>query len=109
MKRFFKTNLISAFLLLFAVLPLSTYAEEGIVYWVNPDGGRYYHLDQNCRVVHPKYLPLPVSMTKEELEQPENSFYLPCSICVDERRGICSGRDKRNRNANRRAGLGNDH
>ena len=98
MKRFFKTNLISAFLLLFAVLPLSTYAEEGIVYWVNPDGGRYYHLDQNCRVVHPKYLPLPVSMTKEELEQ-----------CGRKSRGICSGRDKRNRNANRRAGLGNDH
>ena len=88
MKRFFKINLISAFLLLFAVLPLSTYAEEGIVYWVNPDGGRYFHLDQNCRVVHPKYLPLPVSMTKEELEQPENSFYLPCSICVDESHAV---------------------
>ena len=57
---------------------------EDVVYWVNPNGGRYYHLDQNCPSVNPKYLPLPVSMTKEELEQPTGSFYLPCNICVDE-------------------------
>lgn len=84
MRRQFNTILISVFLLLFTILPLSVYAEEGLVYWVNPNGGRYYHLDQNCPSVNPRYLPLPVSMTKEELEQPENSFYLPCNICVDE-------------------------
>ena len=70
--------------LLIMLLPLSACAEDNLVYWINPDGGRYYHLDQNCPVVNPKYLPLQVSITKEELEQPENSFYLPCNICVDE-------------------------
>ena len=84
MKRIIYKTLIFVFLLLFTILPLSVYAEEGLVYWVNPNGGRYYHLDQNCPSVNPRYLPLPVSMTKEELEQPENSFYLPCNICVDE-------------------------
>ena len=77
MKRFFAALLIM-------LLPLSAFAEDNLVYWIYPNGGRYYHLDQNCPVVNPKYLPLQVSMTKEELEQPANSFYLPCNICVDE-------------------------
>ena len=55
-----------------------------IVYYVNPNGGIYYHLDQNCPTIHRRYLPLKVSMTKEELEQPENSFYQPCSVCVSD-------------------------
>ena len=53
--------------LLIMLLPLSACAEDNLVYWINPDGGRYYHLDQNCPVVNPKYLPLQVSITKEEL------------------------------------------
>ena len=52
------------------------------VYYVNPNGGRYYHLDPNCPSVNPRYLPLPASMTEEELKQ--NNQYLPCSNCVGE-------------------------
>ena len=52
------------------------------VYYVNPNGGRYYHLDPNCPSVNPRYLPLPASMTEEELKQ--NNQYLPCSVCVGE-------------------------
>ncbi len=77
MKRFFVALLIM-------LLPLNACAEDNLVYWINPDGGRYYHLDLNCPVENPKFLPLQVSMIKEELEQSENSFYLPCNICVDE-------------------------
>ena len=84
MKRIFKNYLPVAFLLLFTILPLNVFAEDELVYWINPDGGRYYHLDQNCPSVNPRYLPLPVSVTKEELEHPTESFYLPCNICVDE-------------------------
>ena len=40
-----------------------------ITLYYQPEGGNYYHLDQNCPVVNPRYLPLTVSMTKEELEQ----------------------------------------
>ena len=71
-------------ILLIMLLPLSACAEDNLVYWIYPNGGRYYHLDQNCPSVNPKYLPLQVSITKEELEQPANSFYLPCNLCVDE-------------------------
>ena len=54
------------------------------VYYINPNGGMYYHLDPNCPTVHPKYRPLPVSMTKEELEQLEGNVYSPCNVCLDE-------------------------
>jgi len=80
-RSFLKVSL-SLFLFLCMILPLASNAEDEIVYWINSNGGRYYHLDQNCPVVNPRYLPLTVSMTKEELEQPENSIYLPCSVCV---------------------------
>ena len=35
MKRIICKTLIFVFLLLFTILPLSVYAEEGLVYWVN--------------------------------------------------------------------------
>ena len=84
MKRVSLKISLSFFLSLCLLMPIASCAEDEIVYWINPEGGRYYHLDQNCPTVNPRYLPLPVSMTKEELEQPENSFYLPCNVCVSE-------------------------
>ena len=82
MNRSFSKVSLSLFLFLCMLLPFASNAEDEIVYWVNSDGGRYYHLDQNCPVVNPRYLPLTVCMTKEELKQPENSIYLPCGVCV---------------------------
>ena len=70
--------------LLIMLLPLNACAEDGPVYWINPNGGRYYHLDQYCPSVNPKYLPLEVSITKEELEHLAEDLYFPCNICVDE-------------------------
>ena len=64
---------ITLFLLiaLSLLLSIAACAEDETVYWINPDGGRYYHLDQNCPSIHPRYLPLSVYLTKEELaEQP---------------------------------------
>ncbi len=54
------------------------------VYWINPDGGIYYHKDPNCRSIHPRFLPLTVSITAEDLnKQPYNQFS-PCHVCMDE-------------------------
>jgi len=64
---------ITLFLLiaLSLLLSIAACAEDETVYWINPDGGRYYHLDQNCPSIHPRYLPLTVYLTKEELgDQP---------------------------------------
>lgn len=54
---------------------------RGTVYWINPEGGSRYHLDQNCRSVHPKYLPLSFSITEEELEKEPYRQFLPCDVC----------------------------
>ena len=65
------------------LLSIAACAEDETVYWINPDGGRYYHLDQNCPSIHPRYLPLSVYLTKEEVtDQPYGSLYAPCSVCV---------------------------
>jgi len=52
------------------------------IYYVNPDGGTKYHLDQNCPSIHPRYLPLPVSITTDDLKKEPYSQLSPCSICV---------------------------
>jgi len=82
---------ITLFLLIALSLLLSfaACAEDETVYWINPDGGRYYHLDQNCPSIHPRYLPLSVYLTKEELaEQPYGNLYSPCNVCVNNENAV---------------------
>ena len=45
--------------------------------YINPDGGRYAHLDQYCRSVHQKYLPL----TKVEYTDEIAQKYEFCPVC----------------------------
>ena len=45
--------------------------------YVNRDGGRYAHLDQNCRSVHPKYL----SLTRVEYTDEIAGKYEFCPVC----------------------------
>lgn len=45
--------------------------------YINPDGGIKVHLDQNCRSVHPKYLPLTEVEYTDEIVQK----YEFCSVC----------------------------
>ena len=79
--------------LLFAVIlcacstlsPSANYAEAlNDVYWINPDGGIHYHKDPNCRSIHPRYLPLTVSITAEDLNKQPYNQLSPCHVCMDE-------------------------
>ena len=45
--------------------------------FINPNGGRYAHLDQYCRSVHQKYLPL----TKVEYTDEIAQKYEFCPVC----------------------------
>ena len=45
--------------------------------YINPDGGIKVHLDQNCRSVHPKFLPLTEVEYTDEIAQK----YELCSVC----------------------------
>lgn len=54
---------------------------QGTVYWINPDGGSRYHVDQNCPSISPRYLPLPVSITTEDLKKEPYNLLIPCNVC----------------------------
>ena len=46
--------------------------------FINPNGGKLLHTDQNCRSVHDKYLPLTeIEFSEELLNQ-----YSLCSVCT---------------------------
>ena len=54
---------------------------EDVVYWVNPNGGRYYHLDQNCKIINAKFLPLGGQFTYGEIGNEPYSKLKPCNVC----------------------------
>ena len=60
--------------------PETADAEDMELYY-QPDGGEYYHLDQNCQLVHPKYLPLQGIFHYSELNDELYRDLKPCSIC----------------------------
>ena len=52
-----------------------------IVLYYHPDGGSYYHLDENCRLVNPKFLPLQGMFTAAELNDEAYRNLKPCPVC----------------------------
>lgn len=53
-------------------------ADKPVVWYYNPDGGRYYHRDAECASVSKKYKPLTGQITAERPDWlPEN----PCNVC----------------------------
>lgn len=49
--------------------------------YYNPDGGHYYHADQNCSSIKNRFLPLKGETTYAELDNPEFSQLTPCKHC----------------------------
>ena len=47
----------------------------------NPDGGKYYHLDQNCSSIRDRYLPLKGELTYGELDDSAFKKLTPCPYC----------------------------
>lgn len=56
-------------------------SREETVFFYQPDGGEYYHLDRNCRRVHPKFLPLSDSLTYAQLNEAPYRDLKPCEVC----------------------------
>lgn len=85
MKKTIERVLCGAIFLALIIPAAVVQAESEKVYWINPDGGMYYHSDPYCLTIHPKYLPLRVSITEEELKKlPPDVSYLPCNVCLSE-------------------------
>ena len=55
--------------------------DPGQVLYYNPDGGSYYHADQNCSRIDNKYLPLKGSFLYSQLDETAYAKLQPCSNC----------------------------
>ena len=51
------------------------------VLYYNPDGGTKYHLDQNCKSTHAKYLPMKGHFTYGEINDDKYVKLTPCNVC----------------------------
>lgn len=63
-----------------ALLAAPALADE--IYYVNPDGGQFYHAEQQCSSMSSKYWDQLVTVTKSELSQASYSSLNPCPFCV---------------------------
>ncbi|MGI6688274.1 MAG: L,D-transpeptidase [Christensenellales bacterium] len=57
------------------------YPDDSLALYYNPDRGQYYHLDQNCRSIKNRYLPLKGTMTYGELDDASYQKLTPCKSC----------------------------
>ena len=55
--------------------------DANTVLYYNPDGGSFYHRDQNCKKINERYLPLKGKFTYAELNQEPYKNLKPCAIC----------------------------
>ena len=57
-------------------------ASASTVLYYNPDGGTKYHLDQNCKSTHAKFLPLKGHFTYGEVNDDKYKNLSPCNVCA---------------------------
>ncbi|NLX83810.1 MAG: L,D-transpeptidase [Clostridiales bacterium] len=57
------------------------YPDANLPLFFNPQGGKYYHADQNCRSIKDRYLPLEGALVYSELDNQEHSKLTPCPHC----------------------------
>lgn len=57
------------------------YPDSNLPIFFNPEGGKYYHLDQRCSSIKDRFLPLKGELTYGELDNPEYSKLTPCRYC----------------------------
>ncbi len=57
-------------------------ANSSTILYYNPDGGSKYHLDQNCKSTHAKYLPMKGHFTYGEINDPAYKNLEPCNVCA---------------------------
>ena len=51
------------------------------VLYYNPKNGEYYHLDPNCKIINPKFLPLAGSFTFSQIDDEPYNKLKPCNVC----------------------------
>ena len=69
-----------------SITPTPGPTDEPVIYpntvlYYNPSGGEFYHLDQNCKRINERYLPLQGHFTYAELSKDPYNKLKPCAIC----------------------------
>ena len=57
-------------------------ADANTILYYNPDGGSKYHLDQNCKSTHAKYLPMKGHFKYSEINSDKYKNLSPCNVCA---------------------------
>jgi len=57
------------------------YPDAGLPLFYNPNGGKYYHLDQRCSSIKDRFLPLKGETTYGRLEEEATRALTPCPYC----------------------------
>ena len=57
------------------------HVDSSTILYYNLDGGKYYHLDPNCKTTAPKYLPFKGHFTYAEINNDKYKDLKPCAIC----------------------------
>ncbi len=57
------------------------YPEDSLSLFFNPQGGKYYHLDQNCSSIKDRYLPLAGEISYQDLDSDAFKKLTPCPYC----------------------------
>lgn len=57
------------------------YPDDNLALYYNPDGGKFYHLDQNCSSIKDRFLPLKGQMNYLELDSDAFQKLTPCAHC----------------------------
>ena len=64
----------------YTVAPTASPDPNKVLYY-NPDGGSYYHADQNCSIIDSKYLPLKGSFLYSQRDEEAYKKLNPCANC----------------------------
>ena len=58
-----------------------TESDNDVILYYNPNGGTKYHLDQNCKSTHAKYLPMKGTFYYSQINDEEYVNLKPCNVC----------------------------
>lgn len=57
------------------------YPDDTLKLYFNPKGGKFYHVDENCRSIKSRYLPLKGSFEYKDIDSADYKKLEPCTSC----------------------------
>lgn len=61
---------------------------EGNSYYVNPNGGKYYHCERECKTIRSTYYAEMIEITEEQLAEEPYTQLTKCNVCFEDNNAI---------------------